>query len=198
MNFTKDKFMSFYKGTVNEKAASSAWDNISKFLSNSTCSCCGQTLPVPQAVNPLVMVGAMATVRVEVGKGFLPIAEYATGDAYEGRLDLGNTQVGDGRRYKGRGYIQLTGRANYTDFGKKLNLDLVNNPQLALDPIVASQIFARYFQDRKCVEACINAGKFAAGTKESDEAWKKVRVLVNGGLNGWPDFISVVNQYLKK
>lgn len=198
MNFTKDKFMSFYKGTQYEKGANDAWDNISKFLADSICSCCGQQLPNQQSVNPLVMIGAMATVRVEVGKGFLPIAEYATGDAYEGRLDLGNTQVGDGRRYKGRGYIQLTGRANYTDFGKKLNLNLVEKPEMALDPIVASQIFARYFKDRKCVDACINAGKFAVGTKESEEAWKKVRILVNGGLNGWPDFISVVNQFLKK
>lgn len=55
--------------------------------------------------------------------------EFASGDAYEGRKDLCNTVKGDGRRFKGRGPIQLTGRCNYTAAGKDLGLDLVGNPQ---------------------------------------------------------------------
>ena len=53
-----------------------------------------------------------------------------TGAAYEGRADLGNTQPGDGQRYKGRGLIQLTGRANYREAGKALNLPLEQQPEL--------------------------------------------------------------------
>jgi predicted chitinase len=56
--------------------------------------------------------------------------EIASGAAYEGRTDLGNTQPGDGVRFKGRGYIQITGRANYTRFAQELGLPCVANPDL--------------------------------------------------------------------
>lgn len=56
--------------------------------------------------------------------------EIASGKAYEGRKDLGNTEPGDGPRYKGRGYIQLTGRVNYTAFRKFIPEDCVANPEI--------------------------------------------------------------------
>ena len=56
--------------------------------------------------------------------------ELASGSAYEGRKDLGNIYAGDGVKFKGRGLIQLTGRANYEAMSKKVGKDLVNNPQL--------------------------------------------------------------------
>ena len=63
--------------------------------------------------------------------------EIASGADYEGRKDLGNIYKGDGIRYKGRGYIQLTGRKNYTDAGNDLKLPLVKKPELVEQPNIA-------------------------------------------------------------
>ncbi|WP_077920445.1 hypothetical protein [Spirosoma sp. 209] len=62
--------------------------------------------------------------------GFTALREFASGKQYEGRKDLGNTERGDGERFRGRGVLQLTGRANYTAFAKKFGIDCVNNPAL--------------------------------------------------------------------
>lgn len=75
------------------------------------------------------------------------------GTLYEGRKPLGNTQPGDGPKFIGRGILQLTGRANYTDYSKKLGLDLINNPDLAATPEVSTMIACQYFVDRKLLEA---------------------------------------------
>ncbi len=75
--------------------------------------------------------------------------EQASGDAYEGRRDLGNTQDGDGRRYKGRGLFQLTGRANYQSYGAALGLDLVGHPELAADPVTSLRIACEFWNRNK-------------------------------------------------
>jgi putative chitinase len=79
---------------------------------------------------------------------FHTLTEYASGSAYEWRQDLGNTQVGDGPRYKGRGIFQLTGRANYASMSAKLGVDLVNNPDLAASPKYAVIIAFEYWKSR--------------------------------------------------
>lgn len=94
---------------------------------------------------------------------------------YEGRKDLGNTVKGDGYRYRGRGWIQLTGRANYQQYGFKLGLPLAEQPDLAARPDVAARVAARYWQDRG-LNALADAGDFEAITRK-----------INGGLNGWED-----------
>lgn len=72
--------------------------------------------------------------------------EIASGTAYEGRADLGNTRPGDGRRYKGRGPIQLTGRANYRWAGKQLGLPLEEHPELASTHVVGWRIAGLYWK----------------------------------------------------
>ena len=131
-----------------------------------------------------VYIGALATLRVECPP-FEPIDEYggpAHWTRYEGRKDLGNIQAGDGVRYHGRGYIQLTGRANYRQMGLRIGLPLEERPELALEPQTAAKIFACFFLDRKVAEAAHN------------EDWKAVRKRVNGGLNGWEMFIATVQK----
>jgi RHS repeat-associated protein len=81
----------------------------------------------------------LATAQHETDQG-RTLTEYASGRAYEGRKDLGNTQPGDGPRYKGRGYVQLTGRRNYQFYSDLLGVDLIDNPELAADPQIAAFI----------------------------------------------------------
>ncbi len=72
--------------------------------------------------------------------GFKTVQEYASGKAYEGRKDLGNVNPGDGVRFKGRGYIQLTGRANYAIAAIDLSMDLLLKPEQLLEPEKALEV----------------------------------------------------------
>lgn len=80
--------------------------------------------------------------------GWRTLEEYASGKAYDGRRDLGNTQPGDGPRYKGRGIFQLTGRANYRRFGERLGINLVDDPTHAGLPEISVRIACLYWNDR--------------------------------------------------
>lgn len=84
----------------------------------------------------------LATTVHESGAG-AHLEEFASGSAYEGRSDLGNNQSGDGVRFKGRGYVQVTGRNNYTDWSRRLGIDLVGNPEKAEDPAIAARILVQ-------------------------------------------------------
>jgi hypothetical protein len=138
----------------------------------------------------LDQIAVLATIAVEVGARFEPIPEYADGRAYEGRADLGNTQPGDGPRFKGRGFVQITGRSNYRTYGQKVcdlwgtpmvpELDLEANPDLALDPDIAAAVLAVYFKER------------VPRMTDPNGNWGPVRYAVNGGYNGWADFASTV------
>ena len=132
---------------------------------------------------------ALATIRAET-EGFVPISEgqsrYNTSpggrpfDLYDNRRDLGNEGPDDGERFKGRGFIQLTGRANYRTHGQAIGLDdqLLNNPDLANDPETASKLLASflYGKERSIKEALL----------END--LKRARRLVNGGSHGLDRF----------
>jgi len=128
-------------------------------------------------------IAVLATVGTEVAS-FEPINEFGGPSyftrMYEGRKDLGNVHQGDGARYHGRGYIQVTGRANYRTYGQKLGVPLEDQPDLALQPDVAAKVLAAYFADH-------GIDKLAAAGD-----WQGVRRAVNGGLNGWDRFSSLV------
>lgn len=135
--------------------------------------------------SPLVCVAAIATVAIETNT-FAPIRERGgpsyLADLYEGRADLGNTQVGDGVRFRGRGFVQITGRWSYDHFGKEIHRDLVNDPDLALNVGVASEIFAAFFIERHVPEYA------------EKENWVMVRRRVNGGQNGLDRFVTAATK----
>ncbi|MEZ5932674.1 MAG: LysM peptidoglycan-binding domain-containing protein [Alphaproteobacteria bacterium] len=101
--------------------------------------------------------------------------ELASGAAYEGRRDLGNTQPGDGVRFKGRGYVQITGRANYQDWSNRLGVDLVGNPERAEDPDIAAQILVRGMKDGTFTGRRLDDYINASGTD-----FRNARRTVNG------------------
>lgn len=103
---------------------------------------------------------------------FRTTREYASGSAYEGRRDLGNVKAGDGRRFRGRGVIQITGRANYKRYGDKLGIDLVNNPALAETPEISVKTAIAYWTDK-------NLNAYA----DKDDL-KTITKRINGGYNG--------------
>lgn len=85
----------------------------------------------------------LATDLHETAKHMTPITEFGGKNyfrKYDGRRDLGNNQPGDGYRFRGRGYVQITGRKNYTKWAGILGADLVGNPDLALMPEHAGRI----------------------------------------------------------
>ena len=89
----------------------------------------------------------MGTLAHESGN-FSATLEKGSGAKYENNKNLGNTQPGDGERFKGRGWIQLTGRSNYAHYGKLTGLDLLNHPELAEIPENANKLAVAYWQDR--------------------------------------------------
>lgn len=132
---------------------------------------------------------ALATIRAET-EGFKPIDEMESKwntspggspfDLYDNRKDLGNTGAPDGSQFKGRGFIQLTGCANYEKYSVLLGMGngLVDNPDRANEPEVAAKLLALFLKDKelKIKEAIL------------DKNYKAARKLVNGGVHGLENF----------
>lgn len=131
---------------------------------------------LPQyGINTLLRLDHFLGQSAEETAGFRTLVEYASGNEYEGRQDLGNTQPGDGARYKGRGIFQLTGRANYRSLGAKLGIDLENNPELAATPEVAVRVACEYWNSRG-ISALADQDNLDGVTRR-----------INGGTNGIQD-----------
>jgi predicted chitinase len=126
---------------------------------------------------PLRQAHFLAQIGHESGE-FRFRAEIASGQAYEGRQDLGNTQPGDGPRFKGRGLIQLTGRANYAEYGRDIGREaaLLKQPQLVeTDPALCVDV-AGWFWGKRKLNALADADDLNTLTKR-----------INGGFNGLDD-----------
>lgn len=121
--------------------------------------------------NPARRAAFLAQLAHECGE-LKYMEEIASGEAYEGRKSLGNTEVGNGKRYKGRGPIQLTGRANYRKAGAALELDLEGSPERVADPEVGCLV-AGWFWETHGLNELADAGDFRQITKR-----------INGGYNG--------------
>lgn len=104
---------------------------------------------------------------------------------YEGRADLGNTVKGDGSKYRGRGLIQITGRANYAACGEALGLDLISKPELLELPQHAA-MSAAWFWSTRGLNALADQGQFA-----------KITRRINGGLTGQADRQALYDKALK-
>jgi putative chitinase len=123
---------------------------------------------------PLRQAHFLAQVAHESGE-FNYVEEIASGAAYEGRSDLGNTQPGDGVRFKGRGLIQITGRFNYQDIGKAIGIDLISNPTRLADDDLAARS-AGWFWNRERLNPIADKDDVRLITR-----------IINGGFNGLDD-----------
>ena len=126
---------------------------------------------------PLRLAHFLAQIDHESG-GFKHLTELgnrAYFNKYEGRKDLGNTEAGDGFRFRGRGYIQVTGRYNYLQLSKDTGIDFVNNPDLLATEVNAI-VSACWFWSKRKLNALADKDDLVGITRR-----------VNGGLNGLED-----------
>lgn len=158
---------------------------------------------LPYVLNALADVGlcdkqmvlmALATIRAETGQ-FLPISEFQSHfntspggqpfDLYDHRTDLGNQGPPDGANFRGRGFIQLTGRSNFQIHSQAIGLgdQLLSAPTLANESQTAAKLLASFL---KAHETQIRAALSANNLTEA-------RKLVNGGCNGLPEFEDAFN-----
>ncbi len=119
--------------------------------------------------NPRRIAAFLAQIAHESGE-FQYVREIASGEAYEGREDLGNTEPGDGPRFRGRGWIQITGRHNYRECGDALGVDLVAQPHLLESYPLASRS-AGWFWSSRALNELADANDF-----------KRITRIINGGF----------------
>lgn len=156
-------------------------------------------------VNPLMMLGIMATIRIENGRDFLPkrenlnysaqglliifrkyftpldVKEFAyrperiANRVYANRMGNGDEKSGDGWKYRGCNFLQFTGKENWDKYGF--------TDENCLNIQKGAEATVRYFRDRKIIDDCLS------------QNWASVRRKVNGGLNGYEEFIKIINAY---
>ena len=108
--------------------------------------------------------------------GFRTSTEYASGAAYEGRRDLGNTRPGDGPRFRGRGRIMITGRVNYTRVSRALGQNFVAAPERLASPPWSELASAWWWSSHGLNDLC--------DRYRGDERVRACTRRINGGYNG--------------
>lgn len=201
--FTKNKFLNFYLDTPFYENSKTCYEAIEKAFLSFPCPCCGST---PLSVSPLVMAGALATIRVECSRSYLPMIEnlnysatrllqvfpkYFNADlakqyefqperiankVYANRMGNGDEASGDGWKYRGAGWLMWTGKYNQEKYGIDTN-DYLNIEKNA-------KALAQYFKDRGVIDMCLK------------QDWVGVRRAINGGDNGLKEFLTVIKQFL--
>jgi len=153
-----------------------------------------------QINTPVRQLCFLAQIGHESG-GLFFTEELASGEDYEGRADLGNTQPGDGKRFKGRGLIQITGRANYKSIGDSLGVDFVNNPTLlggknvkvcTGDQLKYAALSAGWYWNSRKLNSFADKIVISEPIDE-DENLQNFKLLtrkINGGLNGLADRVT--------
>ena len=143
--------------------------------------------------DPAMVLLALATIRAE-SEGFEPIDEHLSAwntepgghpyGLYDDRRDLGNRGAGDGEAFRGRGFVQLTGRDNYARYGQQLGVDLLERPDLANDPEVAAHLLARFLKEHEApLRQALSSNNLLAA-----------RQLVNGGQHGLDRFSDTIQR----
>jgi putative chitinase len=137
-------------------------------------------LPEYGIVSKVALAAFFAQVGHESGQGRY-VEELASGEAYEYRKDLGNTMAGDGRSFKGRGLIQITGRSNYTQLSKAFCVDFTASPQMLSHPEWAVRSACWWWANRRLTQ-------IAESAPLADEtAFRRITRIINGGYNGFTD-----------
>ena len=124
-----------------------------------------------EITTPLRQAAFLAQIAHESGS-LRYVREIASGSAYEGRKDLGNTQPGDGVKFKGRGLIQITGRSNYAAVSKSLGIDFIAHPELLETTDNATRSAAWWWKAHKLNELA------------DQQLFDKITRVINGGTNG--------------
>lgn len=123
-------------------------------------------------INTIGRVAAFISQVAHESGSFRYTAEIASGLAYENRRDLGNIKFGDGKRFKGRGLIQITGRSNYTHISHSTGIDFLNNPTW-LESDENAVMSACWWWKNNGLNELADEGDI-----------KKISKRVNGGYNG--------------
>lgn len=156
-----------------------------KWLDALNASMAGFAIDAPKRI-----AAFLGNVAVESGE-LRHVRELADGMDYEGAVRLGNTQPGDGPKFKGRGLMQVTGRRNYALCGEALGLNLLGHPDLLEMPFSAAESAAWFWR----FGAGMNLGKAAGayGLKDGCDLndladagdFRGTVLAINGGYNGW-------------
>ena len=160
---------------ISKKQLSYVWNVDEVWISDAVIVDLNRCLKIFNINTQLRMRHFISQISHESGGGKW-MKELASGDAYEGRSDLGNTQPGDGRKYKGGGFIQLTGRSNYTAFCKYMNDPKIMNGVDYVSFVYPATSAGFFWHNNNINTLC-----------DKNPSVEEVTRRINGGLNGIED-----------